>query len=336
MPRSARVSWKGRQRFPCAQSKAEELLQRLKEEYRKKPKNTWTEQEWQLVARSVWEEKDWGKAPGQGQKGVKRSRDNAVVSAVGDIVARRTQTTQEQLLESEKQRLLCSSAVGDVVAAGPLVRHDDATGTKTPSIPEIEKLDDGTVPLLAASTLSLAPGSSVCLAALAKPEVASEEPRVSKIGEGSFSAVYKAVVEGQTVALKVCKKDSTSPNVTAEDRREHKVLMDVMGHRNVVLLLEAERRSGKIEMVFEYCDQALAQYLLQEEWGSSVVTACVCVCVHGCAVCARMPMRVCVHACACACWRGCCAGFVVPAFSFVCVSVCVYVCGGVGRPRCCS
>ncbi len=121
-------------------------------------------------------------AQGRRQKTVKRSRDNAVVSAVGDIVATNTERAKEPLLESKKPRSVCSSAVGDVVAAGPLVRHDDATSTtyQTPSIPQFENVGDGASSLLAASTLSLAVGSSVCLAALAKPEVASQEPRFSR------------------------------------------------------------------------------------------------------------------------------------------------------------
>ncbi len=62
------------------------MLQRLQQEYGKRPKADWTEQEWKLVAQSVWEEKDWG-AGGRRQP---NDQETTPLSAVGDIVATST------------------------------------------------------------------------------------------------------------------------------------------------------------------------------------------------------------------------------------------------------
>lgn len=94
------------------------------------------------------------------------------------------------------------------------------------------------------------------------PNVSSRYDKVGRIGEGTYGIVYKAIdkVSGLPVALKRCiPHHESSDGFPLTTLREIHALRLCQGHPNVVKLLEVAVSKSAVFLVFEYCDQDMAQ-----------------------------------------------------------------------------
>jgi serine/threonine protein kinase len=96
------------------------------------------------------------------------------------------------------------------------------------------------------------------------PNVSDRYEKVGRIGEGTYGIVYKALDKesGQYVALKRCiPHHESSDGFPLTTLREIQALRLCQGHANVVKLLEVAVSKSGVFLVFEYCDNDLAQLI---------------------------------------------------------------------------
>uniref|UniRef100_A0A914W345 cyclin-dependent kinase n=1 Tax=Plectus sambesii TaxID=2011161 RepID=A0A914W345_9BILA len=85
---------------------------------------------------------------------------------------------------------------------------------------------------------------------------------LSKIGEGTYGVVYKAVESrsGKLVALKKIRLDSDPEGVPSTCIREIALLRE-LDHPHIVKLLDVVHSARNLYLVFEFCNQDLKAYL---------------------------------------------------------------------------
>ena len=84
----------------------------------------------------------------------------------------------------------------------------------------------------------------------------------SKLGEGTYGVVYKAIDKrnGQVVALKKIRLEQEQDGISQTSLREIAVLRE-LHHPNVIELKEYVCTPGKLSLVFEYMDRDLRRFL---------------------------------------------------------------------------
>jgi len=83
------------------------------------------------------------------------------------------------------------------------------------------------------------------------------------VGEGAYGVVLKCrnKENGEVVAIKKFKESEEDEAVRKTTLREVKILRAVSKHENIVQLLEAFRRKGKLYLVFEFVDKNVLELL---------------------------------------------------------------------------
>jgi serine/threonine protein kinase len=87
--------------------------------------------------------------------------------------------------------------------------------------------------------------------------------KLEKVGEGTYGIVYKArdLRNGRIVALKKIRLESEDEGVPSTAIREISVLRELVGHENVVGLLDVIHNDTKLYLVFEFLDRDLKRYM---------------------------------------------------------------------------
>eukprot|EP00756_Hemistasia_phaeocysticola_P019636 Hpha_TRINITY_DN15675_c0_g2::TRINITY_DN15675_c0_g2_i1::g.98772::m.98772 len=90
--------------------------------------------------------------------------------------------------------------------------------------------------------------------------------KLDKIGEGSYGVVYKAKdkTSGDLVALKRIRLDSEDEGLPCTAIREISLLKELK-HRNIVRLLDVVHSDKKLTLVFEYLDQDLHRFIIENQ-----------------------------------------------------------------------
>ena len=88
------------------------------------------------------------------------------------------------------------------------------------------------------------------------------------VGEGVYGIVLKwrNKETGEIVAIKKFKESDDDEAIRKTTIREVKILR-LLRHENIVQLIEAFRRKGKLYLVFEYVDKNLLEVLEERENG---------------------------------------------------------------------
>lgn len=88
--------------------------------------------------------------------------------------------------------------------------------------------------------------------------------RESKLGEGTYGVVYKAIdtKNGETVALKIMKFDQEEDGIPPTTLREMSILRSI-SHTNIVSLKDVIIQPGSLILIQEYLDYNLRQLLLK-------------------------------------------------------------------------
>jgi len=87
--------------------------------------------------------------------------------------------------------------------------------------------------------------------------------KLEKVGEGTYGIVYKArdIRNGRIVALKKIRLESEDEGVPSTAIREISVLRELVGHENIVGLLDVIHNDTKLYLVFEFLDRDLKRYM---------------------------------------------------------------------------
>eukprot|EP01122_Echinamoeba_exundans_P011348 TRINITY_DN4480_c0_g1_i1.p1 TRINITY_DN4480_c0_g1~~TRINITY_DN4480_c0_g1_i1.p1 ORF type:complete len:1551 (+),score=222.69 TRINITY_DN4480_c0_g1_i1:79-4731(+) len=85
----------------------------------------------------------------------------------------------------------------------------------------------------------------------------------SKLGEGSFGAVFRAKFRGKQVAVKQLSANMLSSQI-ADFFREASTMMAIKLHRNVVRMIGMCQELGNFSMVMEYCSEGSLDHLLHD------------------------------------------------------------------------
>ena len=88
--------------------------------------------------------------------------------------------------------------------------------------------------------------------------------RESKLGEGTYGVVYKAIdtQNGETVALKIMKFDQEEDGIPPTTLREMSILRSI-SHTNIISLKDVIIQPGSLILIQEYLDYNLRQLLIK-------------------------------------------------------------------------
>lgn len=90
----------------------------------------------------------------------------------------------------------------------------------------------------------------------------SSYEKVQKLGEGTYGAVFRAIHREtkETVALKLVRMDQEDDGIPGNSLREISILQSVE-HPNIIAMREVICEEGHINLVFEFMDRDLRNYL---------------------------------------------------------------------------